>query len=263
MAGRAAQPAEEQQLSEQVAPLLRQLVPLLDDPLRSVRAETGRVLARLPAQLAAALLTGNQREKLDRAIQEYIAGVLESNDRGGAHMELGVLYETMGREADALAAYRTAIRVEPRMTGPRSNLAALLDRLGEREMPQSADERPSGQVLQMQQEAAQLRREELELLARDARLLPRNAAIQYRYGLSLYLNGEQQAAEQALQAAATLEPDNDQFLLCPRVVLRQVRALRGGPGGRSKAPPAAPDQPEYVQVRDMIAEKLRTRGSAN
>ena len=89
------------------------------------------------------------------------------------------------------------------MTGPRSNLAALLDRLGEREMPQSADERPSGQVRQWQQEAAQLRREELELLARDARLLPRNAAIQYRYGLSLYLNGEQQAAEQALQAAAS------------------------------------------------------------
>ena len=44
-------------------------------------------------------------------------------------------------------------------------------------------------MLQWQQEAAQLRREELELLARDARLLPRNAAIQYRYGLSLYLNG--------------------------------------------------------------------------
>ena len=98
------------------------------------------------------------------------------------------------------------------MTGPRSNLAALLDRLGEREMPPSADGRPSEQVRQWQQEAAQLRREELTLLARDARLLPRNAAIQYRYGLSLYLNGEQQAAEQALRAAATLEPDNDQFL---------------------------------------------------
>ncbi len=127
-------------------------------------------------------------------------------------MELGVLYETMGRDADALAAYRTAMRVEPRMTGPRSNLAALLDRLGEREMQRSADDRSEAQVLQMQQEAAQLRREELELLARDARLLPRNAAIQYRYGLSLYLNGEQQAAEQALQAACQLEPDNDQFL---------------------------------------------------
>ena len=96
VAGRPLSQGEEQQLREQVAPLLRQLVPLLDDPLRSVRAETGRVLARLPAQLAAALLNGNQREKLDRAIQEYIVGVLESSDRGGAHMELGVLYETMG-----------------------------------------------------------------------------------------------------------------------------------------------------------------------
>ena len=43
-------------------------------------------------------------------------------------MELGVLYETMGRYDEAEDAYRTAMRVEPRMTGPRSNLAALLDR---------------------------------------------------------------------------------------------------------------------------------------
>ncbi len=43
-----------------------------------------------PRQLTAELLNGNQREKLDRAIEEYSRGVLEANDRGGAHLELGV-----------------------------------------------------------------------------------------------------------------------------------------------------------------------------
>ena len=38
------------------------------------------------------------------------------------------LYENLGRDAAAESAYRTAIRVEPRMTGPRSNLAALLEK---------------------------------------------------------------------------------------------------------------------------------------
>ncbi len=45
-------------MREQVAPLVRQLVPLLDDPLRSVRAETARVLARLPAAAGRSLLNG-------------------------------------------------------------------------------------------------------------------------------------------------------------------------------------------------------------
>ena len=61
-----------------------------------MRAEAGRVLARLPGQLTTRLLNGRQRESLDSAIDEYIAGVHEADDRGGAHMALGVLYESMG-----------------------------------------------------------------------------------------------------------------------------------------------------------------------
>ncbi|MHB8953325.1 MAG: cytochrome c3 family protein [Pirellulaceae bacterium] len=257
--GRTLSHQEVQQLSEQVAPILRQLVPLLDDPRRSVRVETGRVLARLPGQLAAALLNGNQREQLDRAIEQYIVGVLESNDRGGAHMELGVLYEAMGREADALAAYRTSIRVEPRMTGPRSNLAALLEQRGEREMRRAAEDRPGEEARPWQAEAVQLRQEELELLARDARLLPSNAALQYRYGLSLYLNGQQQAAEQALRAAATLEPDNDQFLFALVLFFDKYERYEEAQQALDHLLRLRPGHREYLQVRDEIAEKLRLR----
>ena len=88
--------AEVHRLEDDLAPLVRQIVGLLDDPRRAVRAETGRALAQLPGQLKAQLLNGNQRVKLDRAIDEYIQGILESNDRGGAHMELGVLVREPG-----------------------------------------------------------------------------------------------------------------------------------------------------------------------
>ena len=107
----------------------------------------------------------------------------------------------------------------------------------------------------MQAEAKQLRREELELLARDARLLPRNAAIQYRYGLSLYLNGEQQAAEQALQAACQLEPDNDQFLYALVLFFDKYERYDEAQQAINRLLQLRPDQPEYLQVRDMIAEK--------
>ena len=79
------------------------------------------------------MLNGRQRGLLDQAIDEYITGLMEANDRAGAHLQLGVLYETMGRNSRARKAYRTAIQVEPNVTGPRTNLAAMLERLIEEE----------------------------------------------------------------------------------------------------------------------------------
>ena len=42
-------------------------------------------------------------------------------------MSFGILYEQMGRDQKAIAAYRTAIRVQDDVTGPRTNLAAFAD----------------------------------------------------------------------------------------------------------------------------------------
>ncbi len=204
---------EAQFVRQQTEPIVRVLVPLLNDPRRSVRAETGRVLSRVPAQLVSELLNGTQREALDRAVDEYVVGLFESSDRGGAHMALAVLYESKGKPRRAEEAYRTAMRVEPRLTGPRSNLAALLEQsLAQDEQRYQGRPLP-GSVAEKRREIETLRREELDHLARDAGLLPDNGAIQYRYGLSLYLHGQQEKAEEALKRAVDLEPDNDQFLL--------------------------------------------------
>jgi Flp pilus assembly protein TadD len=254
---------EEERMRDIVAPIVRYLVPLLDDPRRVVRGEVGRVLARLPARMAGALLNGAQREKLDQAIVEYIAGINESNDRGGAHMELGVLYETLGRDRQAEDAYRTAIRIEPLLTGPRSNLAALLERSAERLIIRSATSETPEPALRGQQEAKQLRREELDLMARDARLLPESAAIQYRYGLSLYLNGEEEKAEQALRAAWRLEPDNDQFLYALVLFFDKFNRFDEAMDGVDQLLKLRPNEPQYLRLREMIQEKIRAPGTNN
>jgi Flp pilus assembly protein TadD len=245
-------------LRGRVAAIVRQLVPLLDDPVRAVRAETGRVLARLPQQLTAELLNGNQRRKLDSAIDEYIAGTLEANDRGGAHLELGVLYETLGRDADALAAYRTAIQVEPRMTGPRSNLAGLLERICERAVQRSADGPPSREVAALQDEIAQLRRAELELLARDVRLVPDNPVLQYRYGLALYLQGQAGPAEDALRAACRLAPDNDEFLHFLVLFLDKYQRYDEALETANRLVQLRPQNQAYAELREAIAQKRPT-----
>ena len=221
--------------------LLRVLTPLLDDPVRLVRTEAARMLARIPD----AEVRGRVSNKVEAALEEYKKGLMLSSDRAAAHLTIAVLYETQGRRDDAIRAYKTAIRVEPTVTGPRTNLAALYDRMAdekEQEMRQAitrsqqirvqmrnvTDTAQRDQMVAAEREqgmkaaeaagkyralADQYRQQELPNLARDARLAPEAAMIQYRYGLALYLRGALVEAEAALKRAAELEPNTPDFAL--------------------------------------------------
>jgi predicted CXXCH cytochrome family protein len=171
--------------------LLETLGPMLDDPIRYVRIEAATALAGLPD----GAFTPQQREQRARSLDEYRATLMVNADLATAHMALGVLAERQSDATAAIEAYRTAMRVQPDVTGPRGNLASLLERL----------EKPD--------EANKLRAEELELLARDAQLAPRSAAVQYRYGLALYLAGREEEAEAALAIADKLEPNTADYCL--------------------------------------------------
>ena len=92
--------------------------------------------------------------------------------------------------------FRHAIRLEPYLTGPRTELAALLD----------ANGGGGDQV-------AQLRREELANLERDARLLPDSAITHYRLGLMRYLAGDLAGAQQSLTQATKRAPNSYEFLM--------------------------------------------------
>jgi Flp pilus assembly protein TadD len=198
--------------------LVQTVGPLLSDPIKAVRAEAARVLAPVPERL----LRGSYRRALRAALEEFREGILTANDRAAAHMTLALVDENRGDTQTARERYRTALAVEPRVSGPRTNLAALLDRLAtESEQrlaralrPGSAEaERVAAEARQLRDESAQLRKQELELLARDARLVPDSAAVQYRYGLLLYLHDQLEEAETALRKAAELEPNTPDFLL--------------------------------------------------
>ncbi len=239
-------------LAERVSPITRRLVPMLRDPRRNVRVETGRVLARVPPGLLSQLLNGQQREEMDQAIQEYIAGINEANDRGGAHMVLGVLYESLGWDDRAIAAYRDAIRVEPDLTGPRSNLAALLERILRQETQRFGPNRLPKRVRGYAAEIKQLRRQELKLLARDARLLPNNAALQYRYGLAAYLAGQTDAAEKALRRACELEPNNDRFLFALAMFYEKYERRAEALSAAARLLKMQPTNPQYRQLYERI-----------
>jgi Flp pilus assembly protein TadD len=131
-------------------------------------------------------------------------------DRAGAHMEWAAICEQRGRILEAIEAYETAIRVEPKMAGPRTNLAALLDEVALR-----GDDRA-------RIKAEQLRRDELPLLARDANLAGEIAVVQYRYGLALYLSGDLAGALKQLERAVELEPNVEDYHLALRLLKEKI-----------------------------------------
>ena len=90
------------------AELQGQLLPVLDDPVRDVRLTVVPALAGLLPQLPPA-----DAARVQKAITEYIASQASNADRPEAHQNLGQLYATLGRLAEAEAAFRTAIRLDP------------------------------------------------------------------------------------------------------------------------------------------------------
>lgn len=174
----------------------------LDDPVRSVRVEAARNLLDLPRDT----WSQSAGSKFVAALNELEQGMQFNNDRGGAHLALGIFAEQQGRNQQAIEHYQKAISVEPSVTGPRTNLAALLERnLSSQSNP---DSKPA---IALKEEIDRLRKEELPLLKRDVGLLPTAAGIQYRYGLALYVDGQKELAATHLVRAAELEKNRAEF----------------------------------------------------
>lgn len=188
------------------------LMPLLQDPSRLVRIEAARALVESGVYPQ---LSASQRSQIDRGLREVHDSFMVSSDRAGSHLGWAILCEQRGRFEEAIRSYETAIRVEPLSTGPRTNLASLLERL--------AQERPGPEADRRLERVRELRQEELPLLARDASLAPENADVQYRYGLALYLAGDHEAALGQLERTVELAPDVPTF----RTALELLREKMG------------------------------------
>jgi predicted CXXCH cytochrome family protein len=194
--------------------LKRAVFPLVDDPIRLVRTEAARVLARIPE----AEFRGDQRQRLKEVWKELEASALIMNDRAEGHLMLGVLAENRGLNSDAQRHYETAIAVQPNVTGPRGQLAMLLERfIAEAQEnaqqaaqmgDQAAVERALAPIPSLSYEIAQLRQNELSLTERDARLLPEEPTMQQQLGFARHTLGWRKEAAHALLTAYLLDPES-------------------------------------------------------
>lgn len=164
----------------------QQVAEQLQHPIRLVRMTAARRLAGV----ALRLIDAQYRDALDKALTEFRNAQEVMQERATAQLNLAGLSQMLGNNQATMDSLRTAMRLEPYLSGVRDKLASLLEQSG-------------GDP----EEIRKLRAEEAELLARDCKLLPDSAVLQYRRGMLLYLLGENDQSRQALEQACELGPE--------------------------------------------------------
>lgn len=186
--------------------LAKEIGPLLDDPVRSIRTEAARRLTGVADEW----LTSSQRASLEVALQEYNERQIREADHAAGHLSLAAIARQQGNRQRQIKHLRNAIKIEPYLSGARGELATLLG--GPDGDPEAVKE---------------LWKEEIELLERDADFLPENADIRYRLGLLRFQSGDLAGAEQTLSIASRLAPGNPTYLMTVALLQERRFTLTG------------------------------------
>jgi tetratricopeptide (TPR) repeat protein len=172
---------------------------MLSDPVRSVRIAAVRQLAGINRMQ----LTASQQREFVAAIEEYIVVQNENADRGFAHTNLGNLFLALGEGQRAVAAYKTAIDIEPEFIPAYINLADYY--------------RATGAEAQAE-----------DLLRKALAISPEAAGVHYALGLALTRQDNYAQALESLSLALELNPDNPQFLYVYAIALASTQQIDRG-----------------------------------
>lgn len=189
---------------------------LLDDPVRAVRVDAGRVAAAIPSQEF-----GNKETAYKAAIEEYKSLQYSLLDTAEAHFNLGVLYTNQKQFKHAEEAFKQGITINAYFLPAYINLANLYNRLGRNEeaeaiflkaikiAPDNGELYYSLGLLLAEQNNYT---DAVAKLAKAYTLLPERIRIAYNYALSLQNLGQYAAAELVLKQTSTKAPNNSELV---------------------------------------------------
>jgi len=196
----------------------RDLVPMLDDPTRTVRTEAARILARVPETL----FSPEDLETFTQVFEELKLRYTSNLDRPESHLSLGILAENRNQPADAEKHYRKAVRRESTYVPARMNLATLLSRRGrskeaEEVLREAAELQPTwGQVhyslgLLLAEDRNRLP-EAIRSLERASAYWRDNPRVFNNLAIAYWQSDKIDDAISAFLQAIKLQPDNPEFI---------------------------------------------------
>ena len=241
-------------------------VRLLKDPIRGVRMEAARLLARVPAKD----LSPGDRLAFDQAAAEYIAALRLNADRAEWRANLGIFFAQTGALAAAEAKYQAAIRLEPAFVPATVDLADLY-----RSQQREADaERVLRQALVRDPAQAavshalglllvRLRRlpEALELLRKASEAEPEQARYAYVYAVALNSAARGSEAIAVLEASQKRHPQDVDTLLALISFQRKAGQPAQALGWAEKLYNIAPATPGLRQLLEELRRSAPPSGS--
>jgi tetratricopeptide (TPR) repeat protein len=191
--------------------------PYLYDPVKAVRIEAAAKLAGTPSEH----LDKDQAVVFNSALQEFERAMEYSADFSFARFNLGNLYNSLGRQEDAVKNYLAAIEIDNQFFPAQVNLAMLYNSRGENDKaeslllevlvanPEMYDIAYSLGLLLVEMEKTD---EAVEYLEKAAEGLQTRSRIWYNLGLLQASLGHDAEAEASLLKAKVLEPDSLDYL---------------------------------------------------
>ena len=161
--------------------LLPLIVPLLDDPVISVRTEAMNTIAPLYLQL-----DENKKQRFDAVMNEYLAIQRNLGDRPESYLNSGIALAATGRTNEAEQTYLLGLKRFPKFIAYYGNLADLYR--AEKNEPLSK-----------------------QYLDRGLSLQPTNSELHYAIALWHIRNQDRNAGLNELKKASELDPGNASF----------------------------------------------------
>jgi tetratricopeptide (TPR) repeat protein len=197
--------------------LVKQITPLLYDPVKAVRIEAAVKLAGEPSKH----LDADQKKIFQKVLKEYIGAMEYSGDFAFGRYNLGNLYFTLNRTNDAIENYRSAIQIDNLFYRAKVNLAMLYNGLGNQDeaevlLREVVTDHPElheiayslGLLL-----AEKKNYDEAVLyLGRAAEGMPEHPRVQYNLGVLLDYLQRDRKAEAVLLKAIELDSDHIDYL---------------------------------------------------
>lgn len=239
----------------------RQLLPLLDDPVRAVRMECAMSLSTIPIDR----FNATEKDTFDRALAEYKAVMTYSADFTFSGLNLGNLYYYLGKQEESERQYRRAIRIAMEFNPAKLNLAVLLSGQGKNKEaekllqqvvasePESWEAHYKLGLLLVEQKNISDAVTHLEKAAKGFGTRPR---IYYNLGLlyqRLENNGQ---AEAALLKAVALAPGNADYLYGATYFYFSTGRYRKAKQLAEKLSAQHPANPLGKKMLDLIERRL-------
>jgi predicted CXXCH cytochrome family protein len=236
--------------------------PLLSDPIRGVRIRAVSLLGDVPS----ARLSENDRRLFNQATEEFVAAQKFNADRPEARTTLGAFYARRGRNGEAEAEYKAALRLSPQFTGASINLADLYrqtgrEDAGEQVLRNAINVVPTEGGLHHALGLSLVRLKRLDdalvELRRATELDQNNARYAYIYGVALHSTGRQQEAITYLKDSLTRHPDNRDTIMAIIGFSREAGDAATALQYAEQAYKAAPDDPALKGMVDELRRQAR------